>query len=77
MAASCAAIQEAVKNETVVHVFQPELDAAVTNAKTRYVGKVEMWDNRQPGSVPVSPIVSCSAALYQWGLLAVPLPVIY
>lgn len=76
MGASCAALQEAVKAHALVHVGQGELDAAVANARTRYVGEVEMWDRRDPG-VDISPLVACSAAFYQWGLQDAPLPAIY
>lgn len=65
--ASCAAMQEAIKSGSVVHVGQAELDAAVANARTRYVGEVELWDRRS-ASVDISPLVACSAALYRWGL---------
>lgn len=65
--ASCAAMQEAIKSGSVVHVGQTELDAAVANARTRYVGEVELWDRRN-ASVDISPLVACSAALYRWGL---------
>jgi hypothetical protein len=76
MGASCAAIQEAIKAQVVVHVGQPELDAAIANARTRYVGEVEQWDRRDPG-VDISPLVACSGSFYRWGLLDIPLPIIY
>lgn len=74
--ASCAAMQEAVKSRTVVHVGQPELDAAIANARTRYAGEVELWDRREPG-IDISPAISCAAAFYRWGLQDAPLPAIY
>jgi hypothetical protein len=76
MGASCAAMQQAVKDATVVHVGQAELDVAVSNARTRYVGEVEQWDRRD-SAVDISPLVACSAAFYQWGLQDAPLPAIY
>ena len=66
--ASCAAFQEAVKDGTVVHLSQPELDVAVGNAKTRFSGESEQWD-RKDVKVDDSPLVACSAAFYRWGLL--------
>lgn len=66
--ASCAAFQEAVKDGTVVHLSQPELDVAVGNAKTRLSGESEQWD-RKDVKVDDSPLVACSAAFYRWGLL--------
>lgn len=77
MGASCGAMQEAVKFASVVHVGQPELDAAVANARTRYVGEVEVWDRREQNGVDISPLVACSAALYRWGLLDTPVAAIY
>lgn len=66
--ASCAAFQEAVKDGTVVHVGQAELDKAIENAKTRMSGESERWD-RKDVKVDDSPLVACSGALYRWGLL--------
>ncbi len=67
MGASCGAFQQAYTDATVVHVGQPELDRAVANAQTRRVGESEQWDRRDP-KVDDSPLVACSAALYEWGL---------
>ena len=67
MGAACAAFQEAVRNATVVHVGQPELDAAVANARTRMVGESEQWDRRD-AKIDDSPLVACSAAFYRWGM---------
>lgn len=68
--ASCAAFQVAVKDATVVHLGQAELDLAVKNASTRTVGESERWDRRDP-KVDDSPLVACSAAYYRWGVLNV------
>lgn len=78
MGAACAAFQEAVKSETVVHVGQGELDRAVANAKTRYsqAGEAEIWDRREQ-KIDISPLVACSGAFYRWGLQEAPLPAIY
>lgn len=67
MGAACGAFQQAYYDETVVHVGQVELDRAVANAQTRRVGESEQWDRRDP-KVDDSPLVACSAALYEWGL---------
>jgi hypothetical protein len=71
MGAACAAFQEAVKDATVVHVGQPELDAAVANARTRMVGESEQWDRRDI-KIDDSPLVAVSGAFYRWGLLVEP-----
>lgn len=76
MGAACAAFQEAVRDATVVHVGQPELDAAVGNARTRMVGESEQWDRRD-AKIDDSPLVACSGAFYRWGLQEAPMPAIY
>ena len=65
--ASCVAFQKACDAETIVHVGQAELDKAIANAQTRRVGESEQWDRRDP-KVDDSPLIACSAALYEWGL---------
>lgn len=67
MGAACGAFQQAYADGTLVHVGQPELDRSVANAQTRRVGESEQWDRRDP-KVDDSPLVACSAALYEWGL---------
>lgn len=70
MGAACGAFQQAVKDGTVVHVGQAELDKAVENARTRRSGGVstlEQWDRRDP-KVDDSPLVAVSGAFYRWGL---------
>ena len=44
MASACGQFQEAVKAASVVHVGQPELDTAVSNARVRQVGESQRWD---------------------------------
>ena len=66
-AASCAAFQEAVKDGTVVHVGQTELNKAVKNARTRMSGESERWD-RKDVKVDDSPLVAVAGALYRWGV---------
>ena len=67
LAASCVAFQQAVKDGSLVHVGQDELDVAVAHARTRMVGESEYWDRRDV-KADDSPLVACSAALYRWGL---------
>ena len=74
--AACAAFQVAVKDATVVHLGQRELDTAVANAQTRVSGESERWDRRDV-KIDDSPLVACSAAFYRWGLQDAPMPTIY
>lgn len=74
--AACAAFQEAVKDGTVVHLGQAELDVAVKNARTRMSGESERWDRRD-AKIDDSPLVACSGAFYRWGLQDAPMPAIY
>lgn len=67
MGAACAAFQEGVKSRTVIHVGQAELDVAISNARTRWVGDAEQWDRRDL-ELDDSPLVACSGAFYRWGL---------
>lgn len=67
LAASCVAFQQAVKDGSLVHVGQDELDVAVAHARTRMVGESEYWDRRDV-KADDSPLVACSAAIYRWGL---------
>jgi phage terminase large subunit-like protein len=66
---ACAQFQEWVAEKRLVHVGQPELDAAVRNARTRYVGtsEVEHWDRRDH-AVDISPLVACSLAAHRASL---------
>ncbi|HYJ69623.1 MAG TPA: hypothetical protein VEX15_18375 [Nocardioidaceae bacterium] len=65
MGAACAAFQSGVTEGRVLHVGQPELDAAVANARTRMSGEIELWDRRD-WSIDISPLVACSAAAFRW-----------
>lgn len=76
VAASCSAIQEAVKTGRICHVGQDELTAAVAGAQTRRMGDGETWD-RSEEQTDVSSLVACAAAAYAWGLQDSPLPAIY
>lgn len=77
VAASYSTMQEAVKNGTICHVDQPELNMAMLMTRTRFVtsGESEVFD-RKNYSVNLSPAVSCSCALYRWGMKATPMPVL-
>lgn len=68
LGAAWSAFQEHVKRGTVTHPDQPDLNAAVGNARTRFMGEAQVPDRRNAG-VNISPVVACSAALYRWGLL--------
>lgn len=68
MGSACGAFQEAVKSRKVSHVGQAELDKALDNAKTRYMGETQLWDRRDQ-EIDISPLVACSAAYYRWSLL--------
>lgn len=72
--ASCAAFQTAVKDSTVVHLGQAELDLAVKNAQVRTAGESVRWDRRDP-KVDDSPLVAASGAFYRWGLTTGPVEV--
>lgn len=66
---SCAAFQTGITDGSIVHLGQPELDAAVSNATTRWSGDAEVW-NRRDHSIDISPLVAVSAAAYRWELNA-------
>ncbi len=68
MGSACGAFQEAVKAGNLVHVRQPELGAAIGNARVRQVGESQRWDRRDDG-FDISPLVACSGALWRWGVL--------
>lgn len=63
--AGCGWFQQKIKDGGVVHVGQAELDAAVRNARTRFVGKVQHWEHRDPRIV-MSPLVAVSVAAERW-----------
>lgn len=77
MAAAYGNLQRAIKEGTVAHVDQPELNFALANAKSRYLqtGESESFDRRDY-SVDISPAVAAAGALYRWGLQSAPLPLI-
>jgi phage terminase large subunit-like protein len=77
MAAAYGALQEAIKDGTVTHVNQPELNFAMEMTKTRFLqsGEAEAFD-RRGHSVNISPAVAAAGALYRWNLQKEPLPVL-
>ncbi len=69
MGSACGAFQEAVEAGSVVHVGQPELNAAISNARVRQVGEGQRWDRREGDGFDISPLVACAGALWRWGVL--------
>jgi hypothetical protein len=63
----CTAFQEWVRDGSVVHLGQQELDAAVRNARTRYVGDTQHWDQRDR-AIDNTPLVATSVAAQRWRL---------
>lgn len=63
----CPAFIEWVRAQSVVHVGQPELAAAIRNARTRLVGGVLRWEPREKG-VDISPINAASVGAQRWRL---------
>lgn len=68
---ACGYFQKAVRESTIEHVAQPELDAAAGNAVTRWSGEVEVW-NRRERTIDISAIVATSIAASRWGAIAGP-----
>lgn len=68
---ACGYFQKAVREGTIEHVAQPELDAAAANATTRWAGEVEVW-NRRERTIDISAIVAVSIAASRWGATAEP-----
>lgn len=65
---SCALFIEMVAAGRIEHVGQPELDAAVTNAITRFTtGEAELWDRRDR-SIDITALVAASGAVDRWAM---------
>jgi hypothetical protein len=77
MSAAYGNLQRAIRESTVAHIGQNELDFALANSKSRYLqtGEAESFDRREY-SVDISPAVATAGALYRWGLQSAPLPLI-
>lgn len=55
------------KRKQLEHLAQPELDAAVRNATTRFSGQLELWDLRDR-TIDISPVVAAAGAVDLWDL---------
>lgn len=66
LGAACGAFLAGIGERRYVHVGQPELDRAVSNARTRRRGEAEIWDRRDWNGPDISPLVACSAAAFRW-----------
>lgn len=77
VAAAYSTLQEAIKNETICHLDQAELNTAMLMTRTRFItsGESEVFDRRNY-SVNLSPAVACASALFRWGLMAKPMPIL-
>ena len=77
MAAAYGFLQQSIKEGAVVHLDQPELNIALSNTKSRYLqtGEAESFDRRGQ-HIDISPAVAAAGALYRWGLVGSPMPVI-
>jgi len=77
VAAAYSRLQEAIKEEAISHVDQAELNTAMMMTRTRFVtsGESEIFD-RKNYSVDLSPAVACACALFRWGMMATPMPVV-
>ena len=65
-----AQFKTAVEDGALVHAGQPELDAAIGNARTRWVDEVERLDRRDR-AVDISPAVAVVGALAVWAKYSV------
>lgn len=77
VAAAYSTLQEGIKNKSVCHLDQAELNNAMMMTRTRFMtsGESEVFDRRNY-SVNLSPAVACASALYRWGMMATPMPVL-
>lgn len=57
------------KRKQLEHLAQPELDAAVRNAITRFSGEAELWELRDR-TIDISPLVAAAGAVDLWDLQA-------
>jgi hypothetical protein len=65
-AQACGFLIDAVNRGTLVHRGQPELRAAIKGAATRPLGDAWAW-SRKNSHVDISPLVSCTLALWGFG----------
>lgn len=62
-AQACGALVDAVRNESLRHIGQPSLLAALTGAQKRTTGDVWMW-SRTGSHVDITPLVAATLALW-------------
>jgi hypothetical protein len=62
-AQACGALVDAVRNESLRHLGQPSLLAALTGAQKRTTGDVWMW-SRTGSHVDITPLVAATLALW-------------
>jgi hypothetical protein len=67
---ACVGMTDAITEGTVEHVGQPELDMAVSEARTRRVGEGERFDQRDPEGPDISPLIAAAGARHRWVLEA-------
>ena len=67
VAIACANFYDAVIEGTVRHIGQPQLDAALTNARRRSIGDSWAW-NRKNATSDITPLVAVTLA--SWGASA-------
>ena len=65
---ACSAFLVSTAAGGVAHVDQDDLNTAITNAITRYVGDAVHWDRRDR-VIDISPVVAASTAAHRWALL--------
>lgn len=65
-AQACGFLIDAVNQDKVRHLAQPELRAAIKGAATRPLGDAWAW-SRKNSHVDISPLVSCTLALWGFG----------
>lgn len=65
VAAACGALVDAVRQEQLRHIDQPELSLAVEGAKTRPLGDAWAWA-RRTASVDISPLVAVTLARWAY-----------
>lgn len=67
---ACVGMIRAVRDATVEHVGQPELDEAARDARTRRLDEGERFDQRDPEGPDLSPLVAAAGARHRWELEA-------
>lgn len=65
-AQACGFLIDVVNQDKLRHLAQPELRAAIKGAATRPLGDAWAW-SRKNSHVDISPLVSCTLALWGFG----------